>query len=199
MKYFIILSFAVIVGCSSEKKSNNIKVEINKALNVKMTFERLSEYEINPEKKAKLKALFSTLNIDSNPEFIGWEITSAQQPILHSFIETNQEQLLLDNRHEFKWLKKNNKRFLFQINQRETIDISTAITSASIEQKSISLQLSPKGVTALRSFVMHNINQTLLVELNDKVVSAVVALGDFKDETLTIENIDTSLLNDTQE
>ena len=79
-----------------DNNSDEILFEVSKAVPIKMTFERLYEFENNKEKQKEINSFFRTLNIDSNPGFIGWEISKFKKKQMNNFIEKNKNELLLD-------------------------------------------------------------------------------------------------------
>ena len=195
MKYISIFLIALLFSCSSkEKKSDEILFEVSKAVHVKMTFERLSEFENNKEKKKELNAFFKTLNIDSNPGFIGWQISKSKEQTLNDFIEKNKNKLLIDKHHSFLWKKQKDKVVLFQKNNKETLNLTRAIKEYEIKGNSLEISLIPEGSKALRLYTLASINKTLLLQINHQLISAAISLGDFKDGTLTIENINLDIL-----
>ena len=197
MKYISIFLIALLFSCSSkEKNSDKILFEVSKAVHVKMTFERLSEFENNKEKKKEFNSFFKTLDIDSNPGFIGWEISKSKKTKMNNFIEKNKNELLLDKHHSFLWKKQKDKVVLFQKNNNETLNLTRAIKGYDIKGNSLEIRLIPEGSKALRTYTLRSINKTLLLQINHQLISAAISLGDFKDGTLTIENIDLEILTD---
>tara|TARA_B110000211_G_C13954579_1_gene497725 strand:+ start:435 stop:1031 length:597 start_codon:yes stop_codon:yes gene_type:complete len=195
MKYLSIFLLVLVFSCSSEEKNTNkISFEVSKAIHVKMTFERLAEFENDLEKKKELQSLYTSLNIDSNPRFIGWKINESKQQLLKDFIENNKKDLLLDKNDSFVWKKQQKEVFLFQKNNKETLNLSRAIKSYTINGNSLEITLIPEGVKALRTYTLQSINKTLLLQINNQLVSVVIALGDFKDGSLIINNLDPKFL-----
>ena len=195
MKHISIFLITLLFSCSSkEKNSEEILFEVSKAVHVKMTFERLSEFENNNEKKKELNSFFRTLNIDSNPGFIGWEISNSKKQVLNDFIEKNTNELLIDKHHSFLWKKQKDKVILFQKNDKETLNLTRAIKGYEIKGNSLEIILIPEGSKALRAYTLSSINKTLLLQINHQLISAAISLGDFKDGTLTIENINLDIL-----
>jgi hypothetical protein len=194
MKYLSFILLAMLFSCSSAENNKNISFEVSKAVHVKMTFERLAEFENNSEKKKALQAFYQTLEIDSNPGFIGWKINKTKQQVLKDFIELNKVALLIDGHHSFVWKTQQNEALLFQQNNKETLDLSAAIEDYTINENSIEIDLNSKGTQALRMYTLKSINKTLLLHINKQLISISISLGDFKDGTLTIENIDPEIL-----
>ena len=195
MKHISIFLITLLFSCSSkEKNSEEILFEVSKAVHVKMTFERLSEFENNNEKKKELNSFFRTLNIDSNPGFIGWEISNSKKQVLNDFIKKNTNELLIDKHHSFLWKKQKDKVILFQKNDKETLNLTRAIKGYEIKGNSLEIILIPEGSKALRAYTLSSINKTLLLQINHQLISAAISLGDFKDGTLTIENINSDIL-----
>ena len=194
MKYLLVFLIPLVLSCSSNEKNNNeISFEVSQAVHVKMTFERLAEFENNKEKKKELLTLFTSLEIDSNPGFIGWKINKSKQLILKDFIAKNKENLLLDKHHSLVWKNQEDESILFQKNDKETLNLTRAIDSYKVNGNSLEIKLVKDGVKALRSYTLQNINKTLLLQINNQIVSVAISLGDFKDGILTIENIDSDL------
>ena len=197
MKYLSIFFLILLFSCHSrEEKNNTISFEISKAVHVKMTFERLCEFENNKEKKKELIFFLKSLDIDSNPGFIGWRINKSKQQILDDFIEENRSELLLDKHHSFLWKKEKNDILLFQKNDKETLDLTKAITSYIFNNNSIEINIIPEGIKALRTYNLQGINKTFLLQINKKLISVATGLGDFKDGTLKIKNIDSKTINE---
>jgi hypothetical protein len=192
MRYLPLFLLTLLFACGSSKKNKEISFEVSKAVHVKMSFERLAEFEKNSEKKKELQTFYKTLDIDSNPRFIGWKIEKTKSSILQKFIDDNQTQLLLDRHHSFVWKK--DESILFQKNSKKTLNLSGAIKEYSINENSIEIELIPEGIQDLRSYTLQNLNKTLLLQINKQLVSVAISLGDFKDGTLTIANIDSITL-----
>ena len=179
-----------------DNNSDEILFEVSKAVPIKMTFERLYEFENNKEKQKEINSFFRTLNIDSNPGFIGWEISKSKKKQMNNFIEKNKNELLLDKHHSFIWKKQKDKVVLFQKNNKETLNLTKAIKGYKIKGNSLEISLMPEGSKALRTYTLKSINKTLLLQINHQLISAATSLGDFKDGTLIIENIDLENLTD---
>jgi|TARA_B110000261_G_scaffold158201_1_gene194245 hypothetical protein len=194
MKYLFLLSVILLLSCCSEKKNTDFKFEISNAVNVKMTFERLAEFEVNIDKKNKLQSFYQLLEIDSNPGFIGWFVKNNQQPELKKFINNHQKELILDDKQSFIWANHQQNSILFQKRNRETLNLTKAAIDYVISEQAITINLTPNGVSALRNYTLKHINKTLLLQINDELISSPSALGNFKDGTLVIRNIDFKIL-----
>ena len=190
MKYIYIFFIIILFSCSPvDKNYDEILFEVSKAVHVKMTFERLYEFENNKEKQKELNFFFKTMNIDSNPGFIGWEISNSNKTRMINFIEKNKNKLLLNKHHSFLWKNKKDKNVLFQKNNKETLNLTKAVKGYEVKGNSLEINLTTEGSKALKTYTLKSLNKTLLLQINHQLISAAISLGDFKDGTLIIENI----------
>ncbi len=194
MKYLFLLSVTLLLSCCSDKKNTDFKFEISNAVNVKMTFERLAEFEVNIDQKNKLKSFYQSLEIDSNPGFIGWVVKKNQQSKLKKFIHNHQKELILDDKQSFIWANHQQNSILFQKRNRETLNLTKGAINYVISEQGITINLNTNGVAAMRNYTLKHINKTLLIQINDELISSPSALGNFKDGTLVIRNIDFKIL-----
>lgn len=198
MKYFFLLSVIFLFSCSADQENTDFKFEISNAIPLKMTFERLVEFEGDIDKKRKLNAFLKSLAIDSNPGFIGWVVKKEQQSTLKNFIKEHKPELLFDKKNAFIWSNQQQNAILFQKNNRETLNFTKAVINYNIEAHSITINLTTDGVAALRNYTLKHINKTLLIQINNQLISSATSLGDFKGGTLIINNIDSEILKAIQ-
>lgn len=192
MRYLIVCVSIVLFACDSSQinssQENFSSFTIVPAENALLGFDRILEFETDSAKLKSTKSLFKKFGVLDKNFFPGFKISKDLSEKLRNYIADKKDDLLLTRSQEFiSFSLDKSTELYYLIDGKKRFNLSQEVKEVSkTGNKELSIKFSKTGVQLLKSFVMNNINKTLLIETNGKLINAAKAIGNFSNGTLTL-------------
>lgn len=192
MKFFIPIILVILYSCGDHQHINN-NVDISTALNLNVSVDRLIEIETNKQKSEALKKEINNLRI-STQYARSFNVKTNNKTQFLDLLKREEQNLLFGNSESICSLDKDTVSYFYLKNNKSTFPLNHFVTSIHADSSDLVLNLDSLGVDQLRNFVLKNINQTLLLEIDGQLITAADALGNFKNGLLVLKNVNKEVL-----